>query len=172
MSRLLTIATATLLGLGSAPGAQQAMVAHVFVFTTTECPIANRYAPEIKRLADRFQGRGVSVTWLYPARSDSPEKVREHQAKFGYGLPFARDESLEFVRLTGVTVTPEAAVFDGKGRVAYRGRIDDRYVDFGTERVAPTRRDLESALEAIVSGKPVAVPETRAVGCFLADLVK
>ena len=76
------------------------------------------------------------------------------------------------VKATGVTVAPEAAVLDELGRVIYRGRIDDRFVDFGKERPVPTTRDLESALQAAVAGRPVPVAETRAIGCYLADLLK
>ena len=54
----------------------------------------------------------------------------------------------------------------------YRGRIDDRYIEFGKDRPQPTVRDLERSLEAILAGKPVPVAETRAVGCILAELVK
>ena len=59
-----------------------------------------------------------------------------------------------------------------KSQVVYRGRIDDRYIELGLDRSQPTVRDLEQALEAVVAGKPVAVRETQAVGCILADLVK
>ena len=31
----------------------------VFVFTSTDCPIANRYAPELRRIHDRFAPRGA-----------------------------------------------------------------------------------------------------------------
>jgi hypothetical protein len=82
-----------------------------------------------------------------------------------------RDLGQKLVKLTGVTVTPEVAVVNGT-QVLYRGRIDDRYLELGKDRPEPTRRDLEAALEAIAAGKAVAVPETRAVGCILADLLK
>jgi hypothetical protein len=142
------------------------------VFTTTECPIANRYVPEIKRLAERFAPQGVKFTMVYPVPSDSDAMVREHVAKFQIDLPFTRDPGFAMVKATGVTVAPEAAVLDELGRVIYRGRIDDRFVDFGKERPAPTTRDLESALQAAVAGRPVPMAETRAVGCYLADLLK
>ena len=56
--------------------------------------------------------------------------------------------------------------------VLYRGRIDDRYIEFGKDRPEPTVRDLERALDAIIAGKPVPVRETRAIGCILSDLIK
>ena len=142
----------------------------VFVFTTTDCPIANRYAPEIQRLAKDFEGRARFVL-VYPVATDTPEAIRAHVEKFGYALDTIRDTRQELVKRTGVTVTPEVAVVD-RDRLLYRGRIDDRYVDFGKDRPQPTKRDLRDALEAIAAARPVAVKETRAVGCFLSDLIK
>ncbi len=147
-------------------------VATVLVFTTTDCPISNRYAPEIQRLAARFEKRGIGFTLVYPVSTDTPPVIREHLKKFGYAVPVVRDTAQELVKHTGVQVTPEVAVVGAGGRVLYKGRIDDRYVEFGRDRPEPTERNLERALESIVDGRPVAVRETRAVGCFLADLVK
>ena len=140
----------------------------VLVFTTTDCPISNRYAPEIQRLASKFKEHAKFVM-VYPVPTDSPDMIREHQKKFGYALESIRDASL--VKKTGVTVTPEVAVMAGD-RMVYRGRIDDRYVELGRERPQPTEHDLEAVLTALIAGTPVAVSETRAVGCILADLVK
>ena len=142
----------------------------VYVFTTTDCPISNRYAPEIKRLAAKFDGRAKFVL-VYPVPTDSPELIREHARKFAYRLETMRDTEQKLVKQTGVKVTPEVAVMRGS-TLLYRGRIDDRYVDFGKDRPAPTKRDLDDALTAITAGKTVAVRETRAIGCFLTDLVK
>jgi hypothetical protein len=142
----------------------------VYVFTTTDCPISNRYAPEIQRLAAKY-GPKVSFTLVYPAPSDSLAKIREHKKQFGYSLPSMRDSQQVMVRQTGVTVTPEVAVMRGD-ELLYRGRIDDRYVEFGRDRVQPTTRDLEDALAAVVAAKPVTHKQTRAIGCIISDLVK
>lgn len=142
----------------------------VLVFTSTDCPISNRYAPEIQRLATKF-ARDVRFVFVYPVPSDSEATIREHRKKFGSG-EWRRDPSQKLVKLTGVTVTPEVAVMTADQKILYRGRIDDRYVEFGKDRPQPTVRDLERALDAIVSSKPVPVSETRAIGCIIADLVK
>jgi thiol-disulfide isomerase/thioredoxin len=150
------------------PGAAEPI--RVLVFTTTDCPISNRYAPEIERLATKFKGQ-ARFTLVYPVPTDSPDIIREHAKKFAYSIETVRDTQLELVKQTGVTVTPEVAVLQGSARL-YRGRIDDRYVAFGVDRPKPTTHELEDALEAAIAGKPVAVNETRAIGCILADLVK
>lgn len=142
----------------------------VFVFTTTDCPISNRYAPEVKRLAAKFKSK-VSFVLVYPVPTDTTAMIDAHRQKFAYDIPVLRDAKQELVRLTGVTVTPEVAVMRGSERL-YRGRIDDRYLELGKDRPAPTTHDLEAVLDAAVNGKPIAVKETRAIGCILSDLVK
>jgi hypothetical protein len=140
----------------------------VFVFTTTDCPISNRYAPEIQRLASKHGDRAKFVL-VYPVPSDTLEIIRAHHLKFGYSLEYVRGTGL--VKKTGVTVTPEVAVMRGS-TLLYRGRIDDRHVAFGVERPKATTHDLDDALTAAIAGQPIANRETRAIGCILSDLVK
>ncbi len=143
----------------------------VLVFTTTDCPISNRYAPEINRLAEKFDGRAL-FRLVYPVTTDTDALIREHRKKLGYTISWERDARRELVKKTGVSVTPEVAVFDGTGKMVYRGRIDDRYIAFGKDRPQPTVRDLDRSLEAVVAGKPVPVAQTPAIGCILSDLIK
>ena len=144
----------------------------VYVFTTTDCPISNRYAPEIQRLAAAYRERGIQFWLVYPVPGDTPDKIRAHAAQFGFDLPIARDTRAELVKHTAVTVTPEVAVIAAGGEVGYRGRVDDRYVDFGRDRPAPTTHDLDAALTNLLAGRAIEPKTTRAVGCFLADFLK
>ena len=147
-----------------------ALVLTVYVFTTTDCPISNRYAPEIQRLAAKF-GSQAKFVLVYPVPSDTPDMIRDHKKKFAYTFESVRDADQKLVKQTGVTVAPEVAVMNG-AQLLYRGRIDDKYVELGRERSQPTTHDLEDALAAAIARKPVTVKETRAVGCFLSDLIK
>jgi hypothetical protein len=143
----------------------------VLVFTATDCPISNRYAPEINRLAGTFAGK-VRFMLVYPVPADTDERIRDHVKKFGYTAAWRRDGGLDLASEIGIRVTPEVAILDGNRNVLYRGRIDDRYIAFGQDRPQPTVRDLERSLEAVLAGKPVPVPQTQAIGCILSDLVK
>ncbi len=145
----------------------------VFLFTSTECPISNRYAPEVHRIAKSFASKGVVFRLVYPSPSEDAAAIREHMAAFSYAgsADAVRDPKSALVKFVGATVTPEAAIF-ANGRIVYRGRIDDRFVDLGRERPAPTERDLFDALTAVVAGTPVPHATTQAVGCFISDLVR
>jgi hypothetical protein len=154
----------------AAPAGTRAIV---FLFTSTDCPISNRYAPEVRRLAASFGTQGVVFRLVYPNPAEATAAIRQHMAAFGYrGAAEAfRDPDHVLVKAAGATVTPEAAVFAG-GKLVYHGRIDDRYVDLGLERPAATTRDLADALTAVIAGKPVHPSSTQAVGCFIADFVR
>ena len=144
----------------------------VYIFTTIDCPVSNRYAPEIQRLQQRFAPRGVLFRLVYPSRSDRDPDIREHVKQFGLGgIEAVRDPDLALVKFTGATITPEAAVVVGE-KLVYHGRIDDRYVELGVERPAATTHDLADVLTAVLAGKPVAHARTPAVGCFIADLTR
>ncbi len=149
-----------------APGAR----AFVFVFVRTDCPVSNRYAPEIQRLFRTYAGRNVAFRLVYPDPGDSASAVQAHQKEYHLTVPALRDPHHALVRLAGARVTPEAAVFvPGRGEV-YRGRVDDRYVDFGKERPAPTQHELANALDRLLAEKPITNSTTVAVGCYIAEL--
>lgn len=145
----------------------------VFLFTSTDCPISNRYAPEVQRVAHEFSRQGVVFRLVYPNPADRAAAIREHMAAFSYAgaMEALRDPAHALVKFTKATITPEAVVVAGE-RVVYRGRIDDRYVDLGVERPSPTAHDLADALAAVVAGRPVPHPTTQAVGCFIADFAR
>ena len=143
----------------------------VFLFTATDCPISNRYAPEVQRVYRAFADKGVRFFLVYPNPADGAAAIREHEKSFGYPAEALRDPKQTLVKLANATVTPEAAVF-ASGRLVYHGRIDDRIVDLGRERPSPTVHDLDEALTAVLAGKPVARPVTQAVGCFIADFAR
>jgi hypothetical protein len=148
------------------PGAR----AIVVIFTRSDCPIANRYAPEIQRLHRAFGPKRVAFRLVYLDAGEPVSAIRTHLRQYGYDIPALRDPRHVLVSLTGARATPEAAVFTAERRMVYRGRLDDRYVDLHKVRAAPTRHDLREVLTALVAGTPVQPRTTDAIGCFIADL--
>ncbi len=151
------------------PFAEPAKV-RVLIFARTDCPITNRYAPEITRIAQEFAAQNVKFWIVYPDPSETPQKIATHMADYhlpGQGL---LDPHQNLRKRAQAAVSPQAAVFDSKGALTYSGRIDDRYVSFGKSRPLPDVHDLENAIESTLNGKPIAQPRTKAIGCYLDDL--
>lgn len=142
--------------------------ANVLIFTATDCPVSNGYAPEIQRVCAAAAARGVRCLLVYEDVDLTAEAAKAHLAAYRYGaMPAAIDAGGRLASRVGATVTPEAAIVDRTGAVRYRGRIDNKYVAIGRARRTVTAHDLADALDAVVAGKPVAVKETEPVGCVI-----
>jgi AhpC/TSA family len=142
----------------------------VFFFATTDCPISNRYVPEIERLDNKYTGHGVRVWWVYPDPTDDSTAIARHRKDFSITGALYPDVPQTAVELAHATVTPEAAVFvinNGQLQEVYHGRVDDRYIAIGQERPQATRHELEMAIEAALDGKAAPEPGGPPVGCAI-----
>jgi len=142
-------------------------IATVLIFVRPDCPISNRYSPELERIRSRFVGKKI-VWWLvYPDGDVSLKSIREHKKEYNLQFPALHDPKHVLVREGMARATPAVAVFVAGKRLVYHGRIDDRYVAFGNARPQPTRRDLQEALDDVVAGRAVRVSSTKAIGCAI-----
>ena len=145
----------------------------VLFFAASDCPISNRYIPDLQRLAKQFEPLGVRVWFVYPNPGDDAKVVRAHDLEFAITANTALDTSQTLTRMAQVTVTPEAAVFVPQGtslHEVYRGRIDDRYLALGNERPQAMHHDLEEAIRAVLGDKPVPQPAGPPIGCSIVTL--
>ena len=139
----------------------------VLLFIGVECPISNRYAPEIHRLVEAYAPQGASFYGVHSDPALGAEVVSRQARDYGFDFPVLLDPEQVLAGRAGVTVTPTAAVLSPAGELLYRGRIDNRFLDFGRYRDAGIKPDLRLALEAVIAGRPIAEPFTKSVGCAL-----
>ncbi|HZZ38485.1 MAG TPA: redoxin domain-containing protein [Acidobacteriaceae bacterium] len=148
------------------PGAK----AVVLFFAASDCPISNRYIPEIERLQRSYKVDGVHFLWVYPNPADTAPVVRTHNQQFAVSADAVLDVNQRLTALAHATITPEAAILvpDASGwREVYRGRIDDRYIALGQERPHAMKHNLELAIRAVLAGQPVPAPGGPTVGCSI-----
>ncbi len=145
----------------------------VLFFAASDCPICNRYIPEMERLDREFAQDGVRFVWVYPNPEDTATVVRSHDLQFDIHADTVLDTDQRLTRMAHATVTPEVAIFVPAGtglREVYKGRIDDRYLAIGQERPRAMRHDLEVAIRAALANRPVPGPRGPAVGCSIVPL--
>ena len=141
----------------------------VLVFVRTDCPISNRYAPQLQEMSVKYGGE--AAFWLvFPDKNESPESIRSYLQEFNYKLPALRDTEHSLVKKSGAKVTPEAAVFNLKRDLVYHGRIDNLYREFGKARRAATTHELADAIEAASKGAAPPSSAAEGIGCFISDL--
>jgi len=142
----------------------------VLFFAASDCPISNRYIPEIEQLTQQFRSQGVQFWWVYPNPSDTADVVRRHQDEFHIEGQAVLDTGQRLTRMAHATITPEVAIVVPAAtglREVYRGRIDNRYVSLGQERPSATHHDLEEAIRAVLAGRAVPHPGGPPVGCSI-----
>src|SRR5215468_1360183 len=92
-------------------------------FIGVECPISNRYAPEINRIVAAYSTRGVA---FYGVQSDpdiNPAVALRHSRDYGFDFPVLLDPAQALASRTGVILTPTAVILSPGGELLYRGRI-------------------------------------------------
>ena len=139
----------------------------VVFFTTTDCPIANSYVPEMNRIHDAYAPRGAAFFAVQTDLTIPEADVVKYAHDFQYAYPLLIDREQLLVRRAGATTTPQVAIFDPNGGLLYLGRIDDRVADFGKQRSKPTVLDLRDSLDAVLAGKPVPNAKTKSIGCAI-----
>jgi peroxiredoxin len=140
----------------------------VVIFLGTECPLSNAFLPCLATLHEEYAPRGISVVGINANYQDAPERVASHARKYAISFPVLKDVGNKVADQFGARRTPEAFVLSPDGRVLYQGRIDDQF-GIGYHRAnKPTRRDLASALDEVLAGKPVSVATTPVAGCLIA----
>jgi len=148
---------------------------NVQFFISSDCPISNSYAPEIQRLCSEYSNKGISCSLVYEDVGLDATSMRKHLNEYRYGgIPAVIDSDRKVANRARATVTPEAVVIDSRGEIRYRGRIDNFYAALGKSRQQVTVHDLRDALDAVLAGRPVPNPQTKALGCSIvpADIFK
>lgn len=140
--------------------------ATVLVFTTTSCPLVQRYLPVLDKMEKAYRDKGVQFIAVNVGADDTIRAMATQAVEHEMAMPFVKDHTGKCATSLGVTRTPVAVVLDGERKIRYRGRIDDQY-RIGGARPQPARHDLREAIDAVLAGKEVAVTTTVADGCVI-----
>jgi peroxiredoxin len=140
--------------------------ATVVAFLSFDCPVSNSYANTLSELHKTWSTQGVGFLAFVPTDDDTT-KVAKRAEEFKYPFPVFSDSKLVAAEAFKATVTPEVFVLDHNLVLRYRGRIDNAYSGRLKKNAQVTEHDLKTAIEALVAGKDVPTPATRAIGCHI-----
>ena len=141
----------------------------VVAFLGTECPLARLYGQRLEQLQDEFKDHGVTIVGIDSNVQDSLAEITAFVARHHLTIPILKDAGNRIADQFQAERTPEVFLLDQYRKIRYRGRIDDQYL-IGLSREAEQRRDLAIAIEEVLDGQDVSVPETKAIGCHIGRL--
>jgi peroxiredoxin len=154
----------TKVSIASVKGAKGTLV----VFTCNHCPWAKAWEQRVAVAGNAALGQGFGVVAINPndpakVPEDALEPMKERAQALGLKFPYAVDATSGIAKAFGATKTPEVFLFDAAGKLVYTGAVDDN-----AEKPAEVKQKfLEQALASVAAGKPVASPETKAIGCSI-----
>lgn len=99
---------------------------------------------------------------LPPTRVIALKKMRLEAEKNHYTFPYLYDESQEVAKAYKAACTPDFYIFNQDAKCIYRGRFDDSTP--GNNKPV-TGNDLITALNLILSNKPINFDQKPSVGC-------
>ena len=143
--------------------------AHLVMFICNHCPYVKHVREELARLADDYADRDVRIFAInsndadtYPG--DSPEKMREESASWGYHFPYLIDADQSVAIAYRAACTPDFFLFDSDRMLVYRGQLDDARP---SNEAQVDGRDLRAALDALLAGQTVAAEQIPSIGCSI-----
>ena len=149
----------------------------LYIFVTHECPIANRYAPEIGRIAEEHLDLVGPTVLVYADPNALAKDCATHFGQYYLASDSTEDEAEvvsvrmvhdaqhDWVKRFDARAVPTAVIARGEA-VLYHGRIDDRNPRLGARRVQAGQQDLREALTELRSGT-LTPTRTRVVGCSI-----
>ena len=140
----------------------------IVIFSCNHCPYVQAYEGRIKQIQDDYKDKGVTVVAInsnedknYP--DDSFENMKKRAADQKFNFLYLRDEDQSVARAYDATHTPEIFLFDKERELAFHGKIDDNW----QEPNKVQNHYLKNALDKLLAGKEISVPETFTIGCTI-----
>ena len=139
------------------------------MFICRHCPYVVHVEQELARLGHDYRETNLGIIAVssndsknYP--DDAPPKLKEMAVRLGFTFPFCHDETQEVAKAYRAACTPEFYLFDRDRRLAYHGQLDDSRP--GNNK-SVTGHDLRTAIQAVLSGKPIEGNQRPSIGCSI-----
>ncbi len=135
----------------------------VLMFISTQCPVSNAYNERMSSLYNDFNSKKVTILGINSNKAETSEDIKDHAQEQKFNFPVLKDLNNIIADKLQANHTPEIFVIHPSTlAVLYHGRIDDN------QREAKVQtKDLRTALDEILAGKPVSTKETKAFGCSI-----
>jgi len=144
---------------------QENKKAIIIAFVSFECPVSNSYLAPLSDMAKEFERFGVTIWGLTTSEDDTPAQIAKSAKHYDLAFPVFKDERLKAADALKAEYTPEVFVLDGDFTLRYRGRIDNMYSERLKKHKEITEHNLRQTIAELVTGRPVSVPATHAIGC-------
>ena len=136
-------------------------------FICKHCPFVKHIRSEFARFAKEYEAKGLKVVAVmsnsveeFP--EDGPEGMKQEAQEAGYIFPYLYDKDQKVAKAFKAACTPDLFLFDGNGRLAYRGQFDGSRPK---NNVPVNGADLRAAADAVLAGQKPSEQQRASMGC-------
>jgi peroxiredoxin len=117
----------------------------------------------MEELRSKYAGKNVAVVAITSGANETPSEILANVENLKIKIPVLLDTEANAAKKLGATHIPSVFVIDENGVLRYRGAFDNNKKAGEKGRISY----IENALDSLLSGQPVPVPETRVFGCII-----
>lgn len=139
------------------------------MFICRHCPYVVHVEQELAKIGQDYRDAALGIIAIssndplgYP--DDAPAKLKEMAHRLSFAFPFCHDETQDVAKAYRAACTPDFYLFDRDRQLVYRGQLDESRP--GNNKPV-TGRDLRSAIQAVLAGKPIAGTQRPSIGCSI-----
>jgi peroxiredoxin len=136
-------------------------------FTCNHCPYVRHVEHGLAEVIRRHPELAVVAVCTNDAEAypeDAPQGLAEQAERAGWEFPYLIDDSQEVGRAFRAACTPDFFLYDHRGRLAYRGAMDESTPGNGKPVTGVL---LDGAITHVLAGRPVPEPHRPSLGCSI-----
>ena len=137
------------------------------MFICRHCPFVKHVQDELAQLGKDYLQSNLGIVAIssndvqnYP--DDAPDLLKTMAIELDFKFPLCYDETQEIAKIYTAACTPDFFLFDGIGKLFYRGQLDDSRPSNG---ISVTGKDLRSAIDTLLVGKSFTEEQKPSIGC-------
>lgn len=142
-------------------------LALLVMFICRHCPYVQHIKSELSRIAKDYKDGDLGMVAIssndidqFP--DDAPESLRTFAQEEKFTFPLCFDATQAVAKAYTAACTPDFFLFNKNRNLVYRGQLDDSRPG---NNIATTGRDLRTAIDAVLSNKPVSNNQRPSTGC-------
>jgi peroxiredoxin len=137
------------------------------LFICAHCPYVKHIEQSLGELSADYADKPIGIVAIsandvatHPA--DGPAGLKRQAEANGFKFHYLYDETQAVARAYKAACTPDPYLFDADFKLVYRGQYDASRPGNG---VPVTGKDLRTAIDAVLAGKPVPADQKPSIGC-------
>lgn len=138
------------------------------MFSCNTCPYVVKSEARTKEMTAYAAEKKIGVVIINSneakrGEDDSDKEMAKYAKKMGYKAPYVVDEKSAVADAFGATRTPEVFLFDGNGKLMYKGAMEDNPSSPSDSK----NMFLKDAIDKITMGQMPDPNSTKSIGCTI-----